>query len=240
MIDVYTLALLAVAFLILVCTLVAVVALHRYRSKSIQLSIDVNMSADLSALLVSPLGRCHMDNARNLILTAWLVFAMTGCDSATQSPHVEGSQLEALTLPQDFEGVSVLAVDPGGVIYAGDRRGRLSVSVDGGKTWSALIDSSTGPGGGSICEGWNCETRDLVADRMDPSRLFLRKVDSDWKRGGASSGLMTKVEHGLASARTGSSTERSRLLLLSPGSSISVLMRVCSRVWITEKPRAEC
>ena len=126
-----------------------------------------------------------MDNARNLILTAWLVFAMTGCDSATQSPHVDGSQLEALTIPQDFEGVSALAVDPGGVIYAGDRRGRLSVSVDGGKTWSALIDSSTGPGGGSICEGWNCETRDLVADRMDPSRLFLRKVDSDWKRGGS-------------------------------------------------------
>ena len=56
--DVYTLALLAVAFLILVCTLVAVVALHRYRSKSIQLSIDVNMRADLSALLVSP-GKPH-------------------------------------------------------------------------------------------------------------------------------------------------------------------------------------
>ena len=128
-----------------------------------------------------------MDNTQNVILAACLLFAVADCNNQTQPDRLTTSnageiQSEVLTIPGNFEGVSALAVNPRGHIYAGDRRGRLPMSVDGGKIWSPLIDRGTG--GGSICEGWNCEARNLNLDQTNPGRLFLTKVDSDWRQGG--------------------------------------------------------
>lgn len=116
-------------------------------------------------------------NAMFLLLTV-SVFHTLGSQVAVASDlHVTMEPL--LGFNYHFEGVSAVAVDPTNsqILYAGDRRGRIGKSIDGGSTWEVLSDSLGGEesGIGVVCQNWDCETRDIRVDPFDRNVLYLRK-----------------------------------------------------------------
>lgn len=105
-----------------------------------------------------------------------------------------------------FEGVSAIAVDPTNsqVLYAGDRRGRIATSKDGGHTWNVISEQLRGDesGIGIVCQNVDCETRDIRVDPFHSDTLYLRKFGAyfisrdsgeSWHRIGPSGELSTLV-----------------------------------------------
>lgn len=105
------------------------------------------------------------------------VLLVSGFGIAVHSGAGFSEELEILIDHRDdFEGASAVAVSPFNpqVVYAGDRRGRISKSEDEGETWNSLseplVDSDSRIG--DVCQRLDCETRDNEWTPSTPVRCI--------------------------------------------------------------------